>query len=79
MDPGSWHLNLLWRIPRLPKKKIKQFINLGDEYLKIGKINQAKFCYEKSLTLATDTNSVYYMKKIDRKIDLLSLEYSSGA
>lgn len=67
MECGSWWLKLLWYLPHLPKKKIKMFVKLGDNYRKIGKEARARYCYQQALTLAGSLSAVYYIKKIEAR------------
>lgn len=68
MDPDSFRLRILWGMPQLPKKKIKRFIQLGDEYRQKGDETMARHCYRKSLELAKSIRAVHLEKKIEERV-----------
>ncbi len=68
MDPDSFRLRILWKLPQLPKKKIRKFIELGDRYRAMGHEPKAQLCYDRSLQLAKDIRAVHLMKKIEARV-----------
>ncbi len=75
MDGDSWRLRILWWWPQLPKKKIRKFIKLGDEYFAKGNTALAAYCYERSWDLANSIRAVYFTKKIEDRVADLSLSH----
>ncbi|HHX01441.1 MAG TPA: hypothetical protein GX739_02090 [Firmicutes bacterium] len=72
MDSGPWYLRLLWRVPQLPKKKIRFFMRLGDYFLDKEDDAAARFCYHKAKELADSIGAVHYLKKTNDKLSNLS-------
>lgn len=69
--PKRWHtlkLLFLWRLPKEPRKKIKTFVRLGDEYLKCGEEQLAHYCYDLSKGLAQETGTIHLLKKINQRV-----------
>lgn len=69
--PRRWHkwkLEFLWRLPLEPRKKIKRFIKLGDDYLVQGELLLAEHCYHLSKQLAENAGTVHLLKKIEQRI-----------
>lgn len=61
-------LNLLWRLPGEPRRKIKRFLKLGDEFLIRGEDKLAEYCYHLSRGLAQETGTVHLLKKIKQRV-----------
>ncbi len=61
-------LKLLWRLPGEPRKKIKRFLKLGDEFLTRGETRLAEYCYELSHGLAQEAGTVHLLKKIRQRV-----------
>lgn len=69
--PKRWHalkLRFLWRLPKEPRKKIKVFVRLGDEYLKSGEEQLAQYCYSLSKGLAQEAGAIHLLKKINQRV-----------
>lgn len=64
----KWRLKLLWRLPLEPRKKIKKFIRLGDDYLVRGERQLAEHCYNLSRQLAEEAGTVHLLKKIEQRV-----------
>jgi hypothetical protein len=64
---NRWKLDLLWYLPLEPRKKIKKFIKLGDEYRANGEEGMAVYCYERSLNLARSARAVHLLKKVEER------------
>lgn len=73
IEPPRWwrslKLQILWKRPLDPRKKIKKFLKLGDEYFEQGELEFANFCYERSKTLAKEAGTVHLLKKIEQRIE----------
>lgn len=72
--PKRWHtlkLNLLWRLPREPRKKIKTFLSLGDQYSAQGEEQLAHYCYTLSKRLAQEAGVIHLQKKINQRVHSL--------
>lgn len=63
----KWKLDLLWHFPLEPRKKIKRFMKLGDDYLVQEKHQLAEYCYYLSRELATEAGTIHLLKKIEQK------------
>ncbi|HHY14474.1 MAG TPA: hypothetical protein GX521_00200 [Firmicutes bacterium] len=61
-------LRLLWRLPGEPRKKIKRFLKLGDQFLARGEAKLAEYCYELSQGLAQEAGTVHLLKKIRQRV-----------
>ena len=68
MDPESWRLRFLWYWPQPPKKKIREFVRLGDAYRQDGNHRLARYCYAKSEELALRSNAVHLSKKLKTRV-----------
>lgn len=69
--PKRWHtlkLRFLWRLPKEPRKKIRAFLRLGDEYQRSGEEALAKYCYGLSKELAEEEGAVHLLKKINQRV-----------
>lgn len=64
---SRWKVSLLWYLPIEPRKKIKRFIKLGDQYRANGSEQMAVYCYERSLDLARNARAVHLLKKIEER------------
>lgn len=69
MDTEPLRLRLLWKWPQMPKRKIRMFIQLGDEYKAKGQDYLAEYCYRKSLELADSIRAVHLKKKIVKRVN----------
>jgi len=68
MDPDSFRLRVLWRLPQLPRKKIRRFIAMGDKYRSLGNEAKAQLCYSRSMDLAKNIRAVHLTKKLERRV-----------
>jgi hypothetical protein len=69
--PKRWHilrLGFLWRLPKEPRKKIKVFLRLGDQYYQRGEEQLATYCYDLSKSLALETGAIHLLKKINQRV-----------
>ncbi len=69
--PRWWHIlkiRVLWYLPREPRKKIKIFLCLGDEYDQLGEERLANYCYDLSKKLAQDAGTIHLLKKINQRL-----------
>ncbi len=71
MESGPWFLRLLWRMPQLPKKKVRYFMRLGDYYWEKENDAAARFCYRKAQELADRIGAVHYLKKTNDRLSNL--------
>ena len=69
--PKRWQtlkLQVLWKLPLEPRKKIKIFLKLGDDYLVQGERQLARLCYEISKKLAEEAGTIHLLKKIEQRV-----------
>ena len=69
---GPWYLRFLWRVPQMPKKKIRVFMKLGDYFIAKENGAAARICYQKAQELADSIGAVHYQKKTNEKLSNLS-------
>lgn len=70
--PKRWQtlrLKLLWSLPKEPRKKIKDFLRLGDEFYAQGDERLANYCYGLSKRLAQEVGVIHLRKKIDQRVE----------
>ncbi|MCK9526539.1 MAG: hypothetical protein M0R49_11530 [Limnochordia bacterium] len=58
----------MWRLPKEPRKKIKVFLQLGDQYCQRGEKQLATYCYDLSKGLAQETGATHLLKKINQRV-----------
>lgn len=69
--PKRWKLlkaELVYRLPKEPRRKIKKLLRLGDEYRLKGEDDLAEHCYYLSRRLAEEARAVHLMKKIEQRV-----------